>query len=143
MRPWRNLVGARISNTWEIDGIVVEPHDGLTHDNVLVTHSHYDHGKMRLPEKIASWQVIETPGHCPDHVCLYDGETLIAGDMVEGETGRFPLVLKANKDTMITSLEGLILLPIKRIFPGHGVVLEGDRCREALAQFLEHVRKLV
>jgi glyoxylase-like metal-dependent hydrolase (beta-lactamase superfamily II) len=39
---------------------------------------------MQIPSSIGAWDVLETPGHAPSHICLYqaDERLLILGDLV-------------------------------------------------------------
>lgn len=39
---------------------------------------------VRLDSKLGEWEVVETPGHCPSHVCLVQGEhrVMILGDLL-------------------------------------------------------------
>jgi glyoxylase-like metal-dependent hydrolase (beta-lactamase superfamily II)/predicted DCC family thiol-disulfide oxidoreductase YuxK len=66
-------------------------------------------------------QVIATPGHCDDHIALYDpkGKVLLAGDAFMGSYFATP-----NPDVdsrkWLVSLESLLLLDIEILVEGHG-----------------------
>jgi glyoxylase-like metal-dependent hydrolase (beta-lactamase superfamily II) len=85
--------------------------------------------------------VVHTPGHAPDHICLWDVERrhLYAGDMVqEGGTVMIPFGRGGSLRDYLRSLERLVRLAPERIFPGHGGVIE--RPIEVLASYIEHRR---
>ncbi len=66
-------------------------------------------------------QVIHTPGHCPDHICILAEEKLLTGDtLFVGECGRTDLP-GGNPGDMYDSLFQKILnLPDStEIYPGH------------------------
>ena len=70
------------------------------------------------------FKVLFTPGHSPDHICLYNKEKnlLIAGDLIFKESiGRYDLP-GGNYDTLIQSIqEQIMCLPNNtEIFSGHG-----------------------
>ncbi|MBN1318279.1 MAG: MBL fold metallo-hydrolase [Anaerolineales bacterium] len=66
-----------------------------------------------------SFQVIYTPGHSPDHLCLYEQERgwLFSGDMFVGGRER---ALSADNDVWqnIESLKRAANLPLSKLFPG-------------------------
>jgi glyoxylase-like metal-dependent hydrolase (beta-lactamase superfamily II) len=72
------------------------------------------------------FQVIHTPGHSPDHVCLYEPERgwLFSGDAYIGGQDQ---ALRAGYDIhgIIASLRKLAELPVTTIFSGSGSVRDG------------------
>ena len=69
--------------------------------------------------------VIETPGHTPGHIGLYDEVTgaLFPGDTVSvNGIGRLDTPL-ASKDDMYASLKRLSQMKVDGLYPGHGEVL--------------------
>lgn len=72
-----------------------------------------------------TFQVIRTPGHSPDSVCLYEANEgwLFAGDAYVGGLDR---ALRTVSDIyqVIVSLKAMAALPLSRIFPGSGSVVE-------------------
>ena len=74
------------------------------------------------------FQVIHTPGHSPDHICLYEPEEgwLFSGDAYIGGRDR---ALRADYDiyAIIDSLKKLAKLEISRLFPGSGTVRDNPR----------------
>ena len=66
------------------------------------------------------WNVIETPGHCPGHICLVGDAGIISGDNV---TVIGTILVPSNDGDMNEYIEGLrrikhICPPL--LFPGHG-----------------------
>jgi glyoxylase-like metal-dependent hydrolase (beta-lactamase superfamily II) len=88
------------------------------------------------------FQVIYTPGHSPDHLCLYEPECgwLFSGDLFVGGKDR---ALRADYDIwqIIASLKRLANLPIiTRLFPGSARVRENPREElQAKISYLEQV----
>ena len=78
-----------------------------------------------------SFRVIYTPGHSPDHICLYEPERgwLFSGDLFIGGRDR---ALSADSDIwgVIQSLKKIADLPLSRLFPGSAHVREnpGTNC---------------
>ncbi len=66
-----------------------------------------------------SFRVIYTPGHSPDHLCLYEPEQgwLFTGDLFVGGRER---TLRADYDIwqIIASLKRIAALPATRLYPG-------------------------
>ena len=101
---------------------------------VINSHSHYDHignnhefnkiiyGKNKRALKIDPFdlQIIKTPGHTPDSICVYDKKNcfLLTGDTLY--PGPIYLHLKESKFADYQkSLKKLLKLKIKIIYPGH------------------------
>jgi len=65
------------------------------------------------------FQVIYTPGHSPDHICLYEQERgwIFTGDLFVGGRDR-ALRVDANIWQIITSLKRIVDLPFTNLFPG-------------------------
>jgi glyoxylase-like metal-dependent hydrolase (beta-lactamase superfamily II) len=65
------------------------------------------------------FRVIYTPGHSPDHICIYELNRgwLFSGDLFVGGQDR---ALRAGYDIwqIIESLKGVIELPLNTLFPG-------------------------
>jgi glyoxylase-like metal-dependent hydrolase (beta-lactamase superfamily II) len=85
------------------------------------------------------FRVIETPGHSPDHVCLFEPELgwLFSGDAFIGGEDR---VLREGYDVVgiIASLKRLAGLPVQTIFSGSGTVrAEGTAPLVAKVAYLE------
>jgi glyoxylase-like metal-dependent hydrolase (beta-lactamase superfamily II) len=65
------------------------------------------------------FQVIYTPGHCPDHLCIYEKERgwLFTGDLFVGGRDR-AVVVGCDIWQVIASLKQVAVLPLTRLFPG-------------------------
>lgn len=79
-----------------------------------------------------AFQIIYTPGHSPDHLCLYEPDQgwLFSGDLFVGGRDR---ALRAGTDIwgVIASLKRLAALPVEWLFPGSA------RVRQSPAQELQ------
>ncbi len=87
------------------------------------------------------FQVIQTPGHSPDHICLFEPDRgwLFSGDAYIGGRDR---ALRQGYDIhgIIASLRKLAELPVRMIFSGSGTVrTEG---RQQLMEKIEYLQKL-
>ena len=80
---------------------------------------------------------VHTPGHASDHLCYYlrEEQALFTGDLVLG--GSTTVIPAGDGDLVdyMTSLRKLLDLPLARIYPAHGPVIEDGpgRVREYLA----------
>lgn len=81
----------------------------------------------RLPLGDDTLEVIHTPGHAQGHVCLWDGEALISGDLLLEEISPNPLIEFGRDGRRLRTLPAL-LRSLRRIealnptiaYPGHG-----------------------
>ena len=109
----RARTGAPIwAHPWTIAHVGVSVDRALAPDETLDT----DDGRR--------WRLLHTPGHAPGHLCAFDGETVVAGDMVAGEG---TIVLDPPEGDLaqyLDSLERLLALGAQRLLPAHGPVIE-------------------
>ena len=77
-------------------------------------------------DKISGFKVIHTPGHTKGGICLWDGENLISGDTIFAGGGVGRMDLGGNYDDMKRSVERLLELDVKNIYPGHGLYVENN-----------------
>lgn len=86
------------------------------------------------------FQVIQTPGHSPDHICLYEPHWgwLFSGDAYVGGRDR-ALRSDYNIWQIITSLKALAALNPERLFSGSGSVRENPQAdlKEKIRYFEE------
>lgn len=135
-------------------------------DQVILTHSHYDHASLATAIKkefgsvvcgsspnfegidrvfkdgehirVADLDamVILTPGHSNDSLCLY-----CEGDGILF-IGDSPIVIQTRdntyEDAFLRSLERIAALDVKAIYPGHGSPFLSD-CNELISQSLDNV----
>jgi glyoxylase-like metal-dependent hydrolase (beta-lactamase superfamily II) len=87
------------------------------------------------------FQVVHTPGHSPDHVCLFEPDQgwLFSGDAYVGGQDR---ALRQGYDIygIISSLKKLAALPVQRIFSGSGSVRPNGA--ELLQQKITYLEEL-
>ena len=92
-----------------------------------------------------NFQVIYTPGHSSDHICLYEPEQgwLFSGDLFVGGQDR---ALGAHNDiwSVINSLKKVAGMPLTQMFPGCARVRENpqEELREKIA-YLEEIGERV
>jgi glyoxylase-like metal-dependent hydrolase (beta-lactamase superfamily II) len=81
---------------------------------------------------------LHTPGHASDHLCFYleEERALFTGDLVLG--GSTTVIPPDDGDLAqyLASLRRLLDLDVRRIYPGHGPVLEP--ARPVIEQFIAH-----
>jgi glyoxylase-like metal-dependent hydrolase (beta-lactamase superfamily II) len=86
--------------------------------------------------------VLHTPGHAPDHACLWhpDTRSLFGGDLaIDGTTVWIPAALGGDLAAYLASLERVMALGPARIFPGHGPVITDPG--RVLREYVEHRRE--
>ena len=84
-------------------------------------------------------QVIHTPGHAPDHVCLWhaDTGTVFVGDMlVQGTTVMIPASHRGSLVEYLRSLDRLLALGAARALPAHGPVIDDPPA--LIRHYIEH-----
>ena len=87
-------------------------------------------------------RAVHTPGHAPDHLCLWHAEsrTLFSGDLaVQGTTVYIPPSLGGDLAEYLASLRRVLALRPARLLPGHGPVI--DDPGSLLRGYLEHRRE--
>ena len=82
--------------------------------------------ELKDGDKIADFKVIHTPGHTKGGICLWDGENLISGDTIFAGGGVGRVDIGGNYNDMKNSVEKLMELDVKNIYPGHGPIVEGN-----------------
>lgn len=85
------------------------------------------------------WKIFPSPGHCKDHISLYNEEKgiLFSGDNVLRSITTWLGPPESNIDDYITSIEQLQKLPnLKLILSAHGSPIENPQ--ERLAEILKH-----
>jgi glyoxylase-like metal-dependent hydrolase (beta-lactamase superfamily II) len=87
------------------------------------------------------FQVVATPGHSPDHVCLWEPDEgwLFTGDLYIGGKDR---ALRQGYDvwTIIESLRRVAALPVRTMFPGSARIPDDPLL--ALRDKIEHLESL-
>ncbi len=88
---------------------------------------------------LVSWEVMETPGHCPGHICLIGDAGIISGDNV-AVIGT--ILVPSNDGDMNEYIEGLIKIKNLKpplLFPGHGPFSANPE--KLLDRYIRHRRK--
>ena len=83
--------------------------------------------------------VVHTPGHAPDHICLWDADAraLFTGDMlVQGSTVMIPAGRGGHLGQYLRSLSRLASFAAAVAYPGHGTVI-GDP-NALIGEYLAH-----
>ena len=81
------------------------------------------------------WQVISTPGHVEDALCLYHRERqiMLTGDTIVNLKGSGELNPFHNDATsLFNSFHRLKACPVEALYPGHGIPLRGDHLWEEI-----------
>lgn len=90
---------------------------------------------------------LHTPGHASDHLCYYlaEEQALFTGDLILGGTTTVIPPDDGDLGEYLASLRRLLDLPIQRIYPGHGPVIEPARptIEAYIAHRLERERQIV
>ena len=90
----------------------------------------------------ASISVVHTPGHAPDHLCLWHEETrtIFGGDLaIAGTTVYVPPAPFGDLTDYLASLDRVLALNPWRILPAHGAVI--DNPAVLLRTYIAHRRK--
>lgn len=136
---------------------------------IVLTHDHGDHaegvpalrerlgdpplaaarhpGEQRLADgdEIGPFTVHATPGHAPDHLAYVAGTVAFTGDAVLGSGSVFVWPDPGALRGYLAALGRLRALPLTRIAPGHGPLVEDPHAKidEYVAHRLERERRLV
>jgi glyoxylase-like metal-dependent hydrolase (beta-lactamase superfamily II) len=84
-------------------------------------------------------EVVHTPGHAPDHICLWaaGARALFTGDMlVKGSTVMIPAGRGGHLGEYLRSLTRLASLGAAIAYPGHGAVIDDPDA--LIAEYLAH-----
>ena len=81
---------------------------------------------------------LHTPGHASDHLCYYLDEerALFTGDVILGGSTTVIPPDDGDLGQYLDSLQRLLKLDVRRIYPGHGPVLEP--ARPVIEEFIAH-----
>lgn len=153
------------TNTYVVAGWVIDPgpdDDGHLRAvldaaggaiaGIVLTHDHFDHaqGAERLAAMAGGarvhhpgagddpgpFEVIPTPGHSRDSVCLVHERVCFSGDTVLGEGSVFIPGDGGGLAGYLAALEGLLELEIDVVCPGHGPIVWEPR--ERITHYIEH-----
>jgi glyoxylase-like metal-dependent hydrolase (beta-lactamase superfamily II) len=88
-----------------------------------------------------SLEVVHTPGHAPDHICLWQqsSSTLFSGDLVvAGSTVVIPASHGGSLTQYLRSLRRIAALAPARLLPAHGVAIADPQA--IIRQYIDHRR---
>ena len=88
------------------------------------------------PERVGPFEVMPTPGHATDHVCLLIGDVGLCGDLVLGHGSSFVPPYGGSLAAYLDSLERLRAADLKLLCPGHGGYIADPRAR--IDEYIEH-----
>jgi glyoxylase-like metal-dependent hydrolase (beta-lactamase superfamily II) len=152
------------TNSYVVDGWVIDPGpadaghlDSLleaaegTVEGIVLTHGHGDHAegapalseragvsvtRPRGGETVGPFNVLATPGHSSDSVCLVRGRLCFTGDTILGTGSVFVAPGGGALAAYLESLRALSRLDLEVLCPGHGPFVHDARAR--IEGYLEH-----
>ena len=107
----------------KIDAIALrDPESELTVSSLFgsIVRRHDVDIELEDGDKIANFEVINTPGHTKGGISLYDGEILISGDTIFANGGVGRMDIGGDPNDMKASLMRLKELDVEYLLPGHG-----------------------
>lgn len=123
--------------------------EGLMNDNLSLSMHFGAHSPGIIPdmileggEVIEGYEIINTPGHTPGSICLYDHDSaeLISGDTVfsDGAFGRYDFP-GGSRTRLSESIQKLTELKVNGLYPGHGIPVRehGDRFIKGAATLIQ------
>lgn len=121
-------------------------------EGIVVTHDHEDHdaGAARLAESAGGvpilypgrgdssgpFEVLPTPGHSEDSVCLVLGTVCFSGDAVLGEGSVYVSSEGGGLAPYLAALDALLQRDFEALCPGHGPVVWNPR--EKIEGYIAH-----
>jgi glyoxylase-like metal-dependent hydrolase (beta-lactamase superfamily II) len=130
-------------------------------EGIVLTHDHFDHSEgaahlaqmtggvpIRHPgagDDAGPFEIVPSPGHSQDSVCLVHERVCFTGDTVLGEGSVFVPGDGGGLAGYLMALERLLELEIDVICPGHGPVVwdPDERIRHYIEHRLEREQKVV
>ncbi len=118
---------------------------------VLITHSHRDHAgavpmfgdapllRTAGAGRAGPFEVIQTPGHAADHVCLLLGGVCFCGDLVLGRGSSFVPPDGGSLTAYMESLQTLLELDPELLCPGHGDYVDDPATK--VCEYIDHRRE--
>ncbi|PCJ54333.1 MAG: hypothetical protein COA79_21980 [Planctomycetota bacterium] len=90
------------------------------------------------------FEVLETPGHTPDHICLYDpiNKILLSGDLFINENLSCQLI-EVDGPSWIASLHKCVEIEIEILLDGHGAIISGhELVKERLSNKIKYLETI-
>ena len=88
------------------------------------------------PDGTITWKVIETPGHCPGHICLVGDAGIISGDNAVIDGTILVPSTDGDMDAYINGLERLKEIDAQLLFPAHGSLVANPE--KLLSRYIKH-----
>jgi glyoxylase-like metal-dependent hydrolase (beta-lactamase superfamily II) len=88
------------------------------------------------PPRVGPFEVIPTPGHAVDHVCLALGRALFSGDLVLGRGSSFVPPDGGSLAAYLESLRAILSRDADVLCPGHGPYVMDPRTK--IFEYIEH-----
>ena len=107
----------------KVDAIALrDPESELTVSSLFgaIVRKHDVDIELEEGDKIANFEVLNTPGHTKGGISLYDGEILISGDTIFSNGGVGRMDIGGSPIDMKESLMRLKELDVEYLLPGHG-----------------------
>lgn len=107
----------------KVDAIALrDPDSELTVSSLFgaIVRKHDVDIELEEGDKIANFEVLNTPGHTKGGISLYDGEILISGDTIFSNGGVGRMDIGGSPIDMKESLMRLKELDVEYLLPGHG-----------------------
>ncbi len=107
----------------KVDAIALrDPDSELTVSSLFgsIVRKHDVDIELEEGDKIANFEVLNTPGHTKGGISLYDGEILISGDTIFSNGGVGRMDIGGSPIDMKESLIRLKELDVEYLLPGHG-----------------------
>jgi glyoxylase-like metal-dependent hydrolase (beta-lactamase superfamily II) len=120
-------------------------------EGIVLTHAHGDHADGAVPlsgqtdvpvltphegEPAGPFEVVATPGHSPDSVCLIRERVCFTGDTVLGYGSVFVAPGDGSLASYLDSLRRLLEHDLEALCPGHGPVVWDPHAK--LTEYLDH-----
>lgn len=99
-----------------------------------------DEFKLKGSNDTSIWSIIETPGHCPGHICISGESGIISGDNCVG-VGTILVSSDGDMKEYIDGLERLEKMQPKMLFPGHGPLIANPE--KLLNKYIKHRKNRV
>ncbi|MFL2959621.1 MAG: MBL fold metallo-hydrolase [Candidatus Thalassarchaeaceae archaeon] len=94
--------------------------DSISHEGLSSIIEEGDSFALRGASGMIEWEVIETPGHCPGHICLVGDSGIVSGDNCVVVGTILVPSSDGNMNSYISGLERILSLGPTMLFPGHG-----------------------
>jgi glyoxylase-like metal-dependent hydrolase (beta-lactamase superfamily II) len=123
---------------------LADRHGGIA--GIVLTHSHLDHTAAAplldsavievTGDRAGPFDVLATPGHAADHVCLLLGPVCFSGDLVLGHGSSYVPPDGGSLASYLSSLRALRERAPELLCPGHGPYVDDPAAK--ISEYIEH-----